>query len=323
MRPRLCCASVSARSMHHANGAWSGPRRSHVSRRSRRVACVPALGAYPSRCRGSRQQHDGHDGGQPTTAPRTMKVSFRRDGVTASRATAVANIVGHLAEDDLDARRRCRRCAGRRSPAARRQRRRRCRRSGCVGSSSSVDDHHVVRRLVAVRRQQRRVGDDDGPDVAASGHHVPSHVERPAPRAHRPRRHAPPTARRRTPARAARRPRSRPRTAQPLRRRRREGSGPRSPAVLRSSSALVGTPSPLVTSETSAPSTCEQDSPLIWRAPSTIRLKPWTYASDMPPPLVFVGRPSAELEVAVRRRSRALRRACRSRSPRATAARAG
>src|SRR3954466_5270438 len=62
------------------------------------------------------------------------------------------------------------------------------------------------------------------------------------------------------------------------------------PYAFLSRSALVGTPSPLVTSDVSAPSTWLVDVPLIWRTPSTMRLKPCTYASDMPPPDVLVGR---------------------------------
>src|SRR2546423_11394677 len=53
--------------------------------------------------------------------------------------------------------------------------------------------------------------------------------------------------------------------------------------------ALVGTPSPLVTRDTSAFSTWLVDVPRIWRTPSRTRLKPCTYASDIPPPDVFVG----------------------------------
>src|SRR5260370_33731876 len=58
----------------------------------------------------------------------------------------------------------------------------------------------------------------------------------------------------------------------------------------RRSSALVGTPSPLVTRQTEAPSTWLVEVPLIWRAPSVIRLMPCTYASLMPPPEVFTGK---------------------------------
>ena len=46
--------------------------------------------------------------------------------------------------------------------------------------------------------------------------------------------------------------------------------------------AEVGTPSPLVTNDTSAPSTCDVEVPRIWRTPSSTRLKPCTYASDIP-----------------------------------------
>src|SRR5262245_14222520 len=59
---------------------------------------------------------------------------------------------------------------------------------------------------------------------------------------------------------------------------------------LRKRSALVGTHSPLVTRLTSAPSTWLVEVPRIWRTPSSTRLNPCTYASDMPPPDVFVGR---------------------------------
>src|SRR5215207_3988705 len=66
-----------------------------------------------------------------------------------------------------------------------------------------------------------------------------------------------------------------------------------STVYLRSRSALVGTPSPLVTRHASAPSTWLVDVPRIWRTPSSTRLKPCTYASDIPPPDVLVGsRPS-------------------------------
>src|SRR5690349_13963753 len=40
---------------------------------------------------------------------------------------------------------------------------------------------------------------------------------------------------------------------------------------------LVGTPSALVTSTCSAPSTCAVDVPRTWRTPSTMWLKPWMY----------------------------------------------
>src|SRR4029453_9624595 len=64
-------------------------------------------------------------------------------------------------------------------------------------------------------------------------------------------------------------------------------------AYFRRRSALVGTPSPLVTRHVSAPSTWLVEVPRIWRTPSSTRLKPCTYASDMPPPDVLVGnRPS-------------------------------
>ena len=57
--------------------------------------------------------------------------------------------------------------------------------------------------------------------------------------------------------------------------------------------ALVGTPSPLDTKLTSQFSTWLVDVPRICFTPSSTRLKPCTYASDMPPPDVFVGsRPS-------------------------------
>src|SRR5260221_8858818 len=52
----------------------------------------------------------------------------------------------------------------------------------------------------------------------------------------------------------------------------------------------VGTPSPLVTSDTSASCTCAVDVPRTWRTPSSPRLNPCTYAADMPPPDVFTGR---------------------------------
>src|SRR4051812_4264635 len=53
--------------------------------------------------------------------------------------------------------------------------------------------------------------------------------------------------------------------------------------------AEVGTPSPEVTRDTSAPSTCAVEVPRICRTPSAIRLKPCTYASLMPAPLVLTG----------------------------------
>src|SRR5205823_9446441 len=45
---------------------------------------------------------------------------------------------------------------------------------------------------------------------------------------------------------------------------------------LRSNSALVGTPSPDVTRQVSAPGTCAVDVPRICRTPSTMRLNPCT-----------------------------------------------
>src|ERR1700730_13920437 len=59
---------------------------------------------------------------------------------------------------------------------------------------------------------------------------------------------------------------------------------------LTNSIADVGTPSPDVTRDTSAPSTCEVELPRIWRTPSSTKLNPCTYASDIPPPEVFTGR---------------------------------
>src|SRR3954468_16041047 len=57
----------------------------------------------------------------------------------------------------------------------------------------------------------------------------------------------------------------------------------------RKRTAEVGTPSPLVTSEHEASATWLVDVPRIWRTPSSTRLNPCTYASDMPPPAVLVG----------------------------------
>src|SRR5919108_1051852 len=58
---------------------------------------------------------------------------------------------------------------------------------------------------------------------------------------------------------------------------------------LDTTSAPVGTTLPPVTTQCVAPSTCDVEVPRIWRAPSTIRLNPCTYASLKPPPLVLYG----------------------------------
>src|SRR5580698_9518814 len=57
----------------------------------------------------------------------------------------------------------------------------------------------------------------------------------------------------------------------------------------RNNKALVGTASPDVTRQVSAPGTSAVESPRSWRTPSVIRLKPWTYASERPPPDVLMG----------------------------------
>src|SRR5207302_8391320 len=58
---------------------------------------------------------------------------------------------------------------------------------------------------------------------------------------------------------------------------------------LRSTSADVGTPLPLVTSAVSHDSSWFTDSPRSCRVASRIRFIPWTYASDRHPPAVFDG----------------------------------
>lgn len=56
-----------------------------------------------------------------------------------------------------------------------------------------------------------------------------------------------------------------------------------------SSRAEVGTPSPAVTRQVAAFGTWAVLVPRNCRTPSLIRLKPWTYASESPPPPVFRG----------------------------------
>src|SRR3954447_666262 len=153
-----------------------------------------------------------------------------------------------------------------------------------------LDDDRVVRREVRERGQQRRMRDDERPDATASRGRFPSHVDRTATRAHRTRRHAPKSARR-----ARLHEQLTARTPGPELGRRRLLDVRKDPGSFHYRSpvkrmAEVGTPSPLVTSETFAPSTCDVLVPRIWRTPSRMRLNPCTYASDMPPPDVFVGR---------------------------------
>src|SRR5262249_57562897 len=56
-----------------------------------------------------------------------------------------------------------------------------------------------------------------------------------------------------------------------------------------STSALVATPEAPVTSVVLQPGTWFVDVPRICRTASRIRLKPWTYASESPPPDVRTG----------------------------------
>src|SRR5262249_35930669 len=140
--------------------------------------------------------------------------------------------------------------------------------------------------------QERRMRHHERPDASLPRQPHPLVRDRPAVGAHRPRRdaHAPAF---RAPLHeqlAARRA-----PPEPVARGRFDVG--QDPALLhrylRSSTALVGTPSPLVTRQLSASTTCDVEVPRIWRTPSSTRLNPCTYASDMPPPDVLAGsRPS-------------------------------
>ncbi len=137
------------------------------------------------------------------------------------------------------------------------------------------DDDHVVGRELCVGREQRRVGDRERPDRPAPTRRDPVVVERPAVRAHRARGHAPPAA-----ARTGLDEQLTARGPGPERRGRLVVEIGQQPGRVgghrRNSTALVGTPSPLVTRQDSAPSTWAVEVPRHWRTPSSTRLKPWT-----------------------------------------------
>src|SRR5262245_2160845 len=152
-----------------------------------------------------------------------------------------------------------------------------------------LDRDHVVGGELRVGRQERRVRQHERPDAPAPREPHPLVRDRPALRAHGPRGDAHAAA-----GRALLHQQLSARGALP------EGPGvlvvglgedpARFHGYLRSSTALVGTPSPLVTRQVAASFTCEVEVPRSWRTPSSTRLKPCTYASDMLPPDVLVGR---------------------------------
>src|SRR4029453_14563556 len=117
------------------------------------------------------------------------------------------------------------------------------------------------------------MGDDVRPHPAHTRRHLPLVVERVAPRAHRPWRHPPATT-----VRTGLHSQLAGRAPGPERGRFGMVDGREDHAFdhqrsFTSNKAEVGTPSPLVTRHTPAPSTCECDSFRNWRAPSTMRLK--------------------------------------------------
>src|SRR3954447_26565195 len=137
-----------------------------------------------------------------------------------------------------------------------------------------LHDDDVVGGLLAVRRQEWRMRNDHRPHARPSRHQLPVGVEGVAVRTHGPWRHASPSA-----GRARLHSQLALRAPGPERRDLgmvdvREDQPLDHQPSLRSSSALVGTPSPLVTRHARALSTCECDSPRNWRAPSTIKLNP-------------------------------------------------
>src|SRR5438067_8240244 len=137
------------------------------------------------------------------------------------------------------------------------------------------DDDHVVGRHLGEGGQQRWVGNDIGPHAASSRHRLPLVVEGVAVGAHRSGwKPEAPTVRAPLDAQLAR-GRALPEPGRVLadgRKRRPLNHG----YAFLSRRALVGTPSPLVTRDVSAPSTWLVDVPRIWRTPSTMRLKPCT-----------------------------------------------
>ena len=154
-----------------------------------------------------------------------------------------------------------------------------------------LDDDRVVRRDLGERGQQRRVRDDERPDRGRGPTSAPS-----APRSTGSAgtsAGAACAARRttRTSARAARRARSPPRTARVVGSSRSGSSQPVSIITVPREEDRRGRHAFAARHErhVGALDLRRCDVPRIWRTPSRTRLKPCTYASDMPPPDVFTG----------------------------------
>ena len=147
-----------------------------------------------------------------------------------------------------------------------------------VGILDQLDGDDVVGSELGEAGEQRRVRHDPRPDVSAAGHRLPVPLEGTARGTHRPGRVTEASARGALLHAEDPVPGGVEEAGGLLRARQQHGRGVGEidDAHPLSSSALVGTPSPLVTNENSASSTWQVDVPRTWRTPSRMRLKPWT-----------------------------------------------